>query len=1377
MIQKLLPPNNILNDHLRTFLFDAPPLFYRPSNHFTSKMGLQIEAIQQEQANLALRLQKRGIIEDAITQIRNTSSSVGQSLRSLYDSTSQKLTEGVNEIKWSIIYLVLWISVPTFIILTCIAFCVIYVKLYCVRTTTSTAASTLFNIARYFAPKRRNKRKRAVNVLLTELQLDPDREEQLFVPCIYALHTNNASLPYLNVSIGDNAITALLDSGATISYMRNSTVRSMGNHIPLTMQKTTAITANGSPIRLLASTQLPVRIGTHTIFHQFHIAANDESPAPLLLGSDFIRALNGTGLVLSMDLHQQKLRIGSDTLNLVQLNHIAVIPKTTYDVCIAGNTTLPRRSNNVVPAKIEGLTPPICSAFLIEDNLRPMNDIYVVGRALVSPTKEGSCFINTLNPSQKDIQLPDRIRIALAHPACTSELQVHALHIPYPASATSEFTEMSSATIGSPYTPPEADWESKLPSFPVLTPRHHDIANDIDLSQSALTDVQKQQLLDILRYHTNAFVGPDGHLGHYKGPIRHRIDLIENATIPTRKIYRVPLEKRQEIEKQITQMLKEGIILESSSPFCAPIVLVKKREANTWRFTIDFRGLNAITKPQQSILPDIQDIIDLCANQCLYTSLDFQQGFHQIPLQEEHCERTAFACFLGAFEYIHMPMGLKGAPATFQRIMDDFKKYLRARVFIYIDDLIITSATPDEHLTDIDEVLGKIELIGMKLKASKCEFAKQEITFLGFVLSKDGIRPNPEKTKAIDAYRTPKNATDVKSFLGMCSFFRRFIHNFANIAAPLTALTKKDNPFNWTSECDEAVMRLKAALRSAPILAAPRLGQPFLIETDSSSKGVAGVLKQEQDDTVRVIAYASRTLNKHEARYPAIELEALGLVFAVQKFRPYIDGAKCTVITDHAPLKALLHRKDLTGRLAKYQIVLQEFDIEIVYRPGKRNVVCDTLSRHLPPAANAFTSLQPDNLDLEKIRTEQNQCAWMTQYKEALKQGEVLPELLDYILINDLLYRLPPRLHQDPQLVIPEDSPIRNDIISTVHQSQMGTAHLGVTKTRAAVAKIAIWNNMAKDIMQFVTSCRQCQSRKDPSTYRLREPLQRFEITTKPWQRIHSDVIGPLLLTLDGNKYIIVFIDSFSKFIVAEPLPDQKANTTSQTFINRFVARFGLPEMLVTDQGANYMSDTFRSLLRNLHITHRTSTPYHHESNGQVERANRTLQEQIAIATDQHHDQWDNVLPLIVHAYNSAESASTKYSPHFLVHGSEPTNIFQLALRLPTKKFADEDDYVSHLTNVLKTIYSNTCANLIATQEQQKRHYDLRKRVKKANYQIGQQVWIRKDGSNKITTRFEGPFKILDVNYPNITFKDGRRERSVHINRTKPYQEKEDDNH
>ncbi|KHJ76344.1 integrase core domain protein, partial [Oesophagostomum dentatum] len=292
---------------------------------------------------------------------------------------------------------------------------------------------------------------------------------------------------------------------------------------------------------------------------------------------------------------------------------------------------------------------------------------------------------------------------------------------------------------------------------------------------------------------------------------------------------------------------------------------------------------------------------------------------------------------------------------------------------------------------------------------------------------------------------------------------------------------------------------------------------------------------------------------------------------------------------------------------------------------------------------------------------------------------------------------------------------------------------------------------MKCDIAQYVMKCELCQSRKDPSAYRMREPLQCLPTATRPWQRVHSDIIGPLSLTLDGNKYIIMFVDAFSKHVTVEALPDQKANTTMQTFINRFVARFGLPETLVTDQGSNYVSDGFRSLLRNLHIHHRTSTPYHHESNGQVERANRTLEELIAMATKQYHDEWDQVLQLMIHAYNSTQNSSTKYSPFFLIHGCEPTNIFQLALKLPTRKYADPDDYVNHLTNILQAVYHNVHGNIAHAQEQQKHHYDLRKRPTTRNYQTGTKIWIRRDNAHKIAPKFEGPYPVVDVNPPNVT--------------------------
>ncbi|KHJ88410.1 hypothetical protein OESDEN_11797 [Oesophagostomum dentatum] len=379
---------------------------------------------------------------------------------------------------------------------------------------------------------------------------------------------------------------------------------------------------------------------------------------------------------------------------------------------------------------------------------------------------------------------------------------------------------------------------------------------------------------------------------------------------------------------------------------------------------------------------------------------------------------------------------------------------------------------------------------------------------------------------------------------------------------------------------------LKKALTNAPVLVAPRLGSPFIIETDSSGKAVAGVLRQQQEDDLRIIAYASRTLNIHESRYPAIELEALGVVFAVQKFRPYIDGAKCTVITDHAPLKALLHRRDLTGRLAKYQIILQEFDITITYRPGKANILCDTLSRH-PPHIN-FTTTADDTdptpsclLNIIRIKNEQNACSWITSYREAIENNEPLQELNEYIVVNGILYKLPLDIHQNPQVVLPEDSQIKKDLMKQMHESRFGIAHLGIRKTRAAIAKIAIWNNMSSEIADFVKSCSVCQLRKDPSAYRTSEPLEHFETPSRPFQRVHADIIGPLPLTLKGSRFLIVFVDAFSKFIVTEPIPDQKATTIADTFITRFVSRFGPPENLITDQGTNFMSEIFSNTLKN----------------------------------------------------------------------------------------------------------------------------------------------------------------------------------------------------
>ncbi|KIH46766.1 retroviral aspartyl protease [Ancylostoma duodenale] len=826
--QPVLPPGILNQNNVKPFIFDAPPLYHHLSLNFAPTIRFQIQHLQKEYAVLRSKLHKRGIVENTLSQLKSAGNSVTQTLSAIYEKTTEKLSAGVERIKWSLVHILLWTALPAVIGFLLIVLCVCGVKFYFIRGATGTATSALFQMASNFTSKKR-RRPQVNNLDVEAMPTAPVSAGTLYVPRIYAVpyvvNSIKNSLPYVQLTLNNIPTAALVDSGASISYMKLSTLQSLGPNIRVENNVTKAQAANGSTVELLASIDLIVKIGNHLLKHRFLVSPDQQCPAPVLLGSDFIKKLNESGLKVTIDLHNHLLTIGEDVHTMIQINSIAPVSPSTYDVRLLEKITLPKRSSTIVTARIDGYASPNPLDFIIEDNKRDSDLIYIVGRSLVTPDSDGKCIIVLLNPSYTDATLYARMKVAHATPIDCPHEQIYAIQ-------------------NKPdYIPPEANWEDRIPHFPTITTDYHDIAKEVNLDKSVLNEDQKEQLRNVIRSHANAFVGPDGHLGHYNGPIKHRIDLVENATIPTRKIYRVPLEKRMEIERQISQMIEDGIIRESNSAFCSPIVL---------------------------------------------------------------------------------------------------------------------------------------------------------------------------------------------------------------------------------------------------------------------------------------------------------------------KFRPYIDGAKCTVVTDHAPLKALLHRKDLTGRLAKYQLVLQEFDITITYQPGKANVVCDALSRHLPHI-NTITQhvdeLQPLSVDL--INKEQNNCPWIASYKQALTENESHPDLANFILLNGILYKLPEKVFQDPQVVLPENSRIKQTVMKQSHESKFGTAHLGIQKTRKAVAKVAIWNKMSHDIGEFVKACPVCQLRKDPSAYRTNEPLDRFETPKRPWQRVHSDVIGPLPLTLEGNKFIIVFVDAFSKFVIAEPIPDQKAITTADVFINR----------------------------------------------------------------------------------------------------------------------------------------------------------------------------------------------------------------------------------
>ena len=466
---------------------------------------------------------------------------------------------------------------------------------------------------------------------------------------------------------------------------------------------------------------------------------------------------------------------------------------------------------------------------------------------------------------------------------------------------------------------------------------------------NALDELECMQINEVLGKFRHIFAFNDNELGR-TNLVEHSVDTGDSKPIHVRP-YRIPHSQRKSLENQIESMCANGIIRPSKSPYSAPIVLVPKKDGKV-RMCIDFRKINEVTKKDVYPLPRIDDMLDALNKSKYFSVLDLCQGYHQVPIRECDKEKTAFSFFGGHYEYNYMPFGLCNSAPTFQRLMDSvLSGLLWNTCLVYIDDVIVFSESISDHVKRLEEVFERFESAGWKLKAQKCFFGNTEVAFLGHRISADGISPDTEKVRAIYDFPKPTNVSELRSFIGLISYYRKFIKNFANKAAPLHKLLKKGVKFTWDSECESAFQEFKVVLTSYPILRYPDFSLPFVLYTDACDTGIGAVLAQNGPDGERTIAYASRSLKPNERNYAVIEKEALAIVWSVKYFRHYLFGRQFTVITDHNPLKWLMSIKDPAGRLARWSLTLQEYDITIQHRPGKVHQNADALSR-IPPVAS-----------------------------------------------------------------------------------------------------------------------------------------------------------------------------------------------------------------------------------------------------------------------------------------------------------------------------------------------------------------------------------------------------------------------------------------
>lgn len=857
---------------------------------------------------------------------------------------------------------------------------------------------------------------------------------------------------------------------------------------------------------------------------------------------------------------------------------------------------------------------------------------------------------------------------------------------------------------------------------------------------NSISDKQKDIVKSLLITYKSCFSSSLKDLG-FTSVVEMDIKL-ENDDPVVYRPYRLSYSEREDVRRMIEEMLDCGIVKESSSPYASPIVVVKKKNGEK-RLCVDYRSLNSRTKRDHYPLPRVEDLLDQLSGHNIFISLDLASGYYQIPISETSQEKTAFVTPDGQYEYTRMPFGLANAPSVFQRAMHKILNKAKVNyVIIYMDDVLIPARSFDEALRRLEEVLILLKEGGLTLKLKKCKFMFDKLDFLGFEVSGNGIQPGLAKTESVSRFPTPSNVHDVRRFLGLASFFRRFVRNFALIVRPLTGLLKKNASWKWGSEQDTAFTEIKDRLTSRPILALYDKNLETQLHTDACKFGVAGILLQKDNTGLwRAVAYYSRQTTIDEQKLHSFELETLAVITALNKFRVYLLGIKFKIITDCNSLRTTLTKRDLVPKIARWWVQLQEFDCEIEYRPGDKMSHVDALSRApLDTKLEDLHVIDVLNVTTEDwISTVQSSDDEVRRIKEILTDPDT-PNVVDtfqnYKLKNGRVYRIV--ADNTLRWVVPRGS--RWQIVKANHDD---VGHFGIEKTLDRIRALYWFPKMRAFVTKYVSACLECAHHKMPSGAQQGHlhPIEKVEI---PFHTIHADHVGPFNKSKKRNAYILVIIDAFTKFVTLAAVRSTKSSETIKVLKN-LVGNFGTPNRIITDRGSCFTSNKFKSFTKSLgikHILNAVATP---RANGQVERSNRTILASLgAMIHGKDLRTWDEHLPDIQLGINTTVHDVTKKSPCELLFGRRVTNPSQGIL----------NDVISDVGAGLVGSIDDARANASCLMQKQsqisKERYDSNRKPAK-QYSKGDLVRIVRaiassnGQSRKLEPKLQGPYRILKV--------------------------------
>lgn len=894
----------------------------------------------------------------------------------------------------------------------------------------------------------------------------------------------------------------------------------------------------------------------------------------------------------------------------------------------------------------------------------------------------------------------------------------------------------------------------------------------------------------------------------FTNKIKHSIRTTDEVPVYT-KSYRYPFIHRQEVQDQISKMLEQGIIRPSQSAWSSPIwVVPKKADASgkvKWRLVIDFRKLNEKTIDDKYPIPNINDVLDKLGNCHYFTTLDLASGFYQVEMNPEDIPKTAFNVEHGHFEFLRMPMGLKNSPSTFQRVMDNVLRDLQNVVcLVYLDDIIVFSVSLQEHIINLEKVFKRLRESNFKIQMDKSEFLKLETAYLGHVISKDGIKPNPDKIAAIQKFPLPKTATEIKRFLGLLGYYRKFIPDFARITKPMTQCLKKGSKITFNdSTYIDCFEKCKTLLTNDPILQYPDFDKDFVLTTDASNYAIGAILSQGTIGSDKPIAYASRTLNSSEINYSTIEKELLAIVWATKYFRPYLFGRKFKIVTDHKPLQWVMNLKEPNSRLTRWRLKLSEFNFTTVYKQGKYNTNADALSR-----------IEINNEDTSSVVVNHSEkppslhgSSTATAHTSA--EGPILEvpiseeplnkfnRQISFVVVGDIKKRptvsKPFETHTKTTIQLTESN-LEDDVVSAIKEFVNPKVKTGlIIHPRLAMYKIIpiIQNCFKSSAMNLFLTTTELENVKE--YLRQQEIIQKYhqgktnhrginecylalssrfywpkmkEHVTKyinecnicgqakydrnPIKQRYNIVPPPTkpfevvhldLFTAQNEKYLTL-VDAFSKYAQAYHLRDSTALSVIQALMI-FCTHHGVPLTITTDNGPEFTNQLFSEFVRLHKIQHHKVLAHSPNDNGMVERFHSTILEHLRILKlEKRNEPVINLMPYAILAYNSSIHSFTKCRPIDLITGHfDPRDPLDIDLREHLlQQYLQE--HKKRMTHVFDLINETSLHH--RTELTENRNKD---REPEKEYEPNQQVFIRNPMANrqKLAPRFTQDTVLADL--------------------------------